>query len=86
MKLRQAAKMHWTAMMKRRWAKKTRGTIPRQRPTGRRKGGKELLMKRNSQAMLARLRGSELPTIRRVVALIDRHNGGLEQEALLIPM
>jgi len=46
---------------------------------------KELLRKINSQTMLARLRRSELPAIRRVVELIDRHNAGLEQEALLIP-
>lgn len=47
---------------------------------------RELLMKRNSQAMLARLRTSKLPAIQRVVALIDRHNAGLEQEGLLIPL
>lgn len=45
----------------------------------------ELLKKANSQAMLARLRTSELVAIRPVVALIDRYNAGLEQEALLIP-
>jgi hypothetical protein len=45
----------------------------------------ELLKKANSQAMLARLRKSELVAIRPVVALIDRYNAGLEQEALLIP-
>ncbi len=38
-----------------------------------------------SRATLARLRGSALPEVRRVVALMDRHNAGLEQEALLIP-
>lgn len=43
-----------------------------------------LLGNRNSQAMLARLRKSELAEIRRVVGLIDRHAAGLEQEALLI--
>jgi len=44
----------------------------------------ELLRKGNSQAMLAQLRRSNLPQIRRVVELIDRYNAGLEQEALLI--
>jgi len=43
-----------------------------------------LLKKVNSQAMLARLRRSELPSVSRVVELIDRHNAGLEQEALLL--
>ncbi len=45
---------------------------------------RELLKKSNSQAMLAQLRRSNLPAIRRVIALIDRHNAGLEQEALLL--
>jgi hypothetical protein len=44
----------------------------------------DLLRKKNSQAMLARLRRSETPAIRRVVELIDRNNAGLEQEALLL--
>ncbi len=43
-----------------------------------------LLYKGNSQAMLAQLRRSELPEVRRVVKLIDQHNAGLEQEALLL--
>lgn len=38
-----------------------------------------------SRSVLARLRGSPLPEVRHVVALIDRHNAGLEQEALLVP-
>jgi Fe-S-cluster containining protein len=45
---------------------------------------RKLLVKRNNQAMLATLRKSEVPEICRVVELIDRHNAGLEQEALLI--
>jgi hypothetical protein len=45
---------------------------------------RELLKKGNSQALLAQLRQSTLPAIRRVVELMDRHNAGLEQEALLI--
>jgi len=45
---------------------------------------RELLEKGNSQAMLAQLRHSDLPAIRRVVKLIDHHNAGLEQEALLL--
>ncbi|MEI6195707.1 MAG: hypothetical protein WCS42_15410 [Verrucomicrobiota bacterium] len=44
----------------------------------------KLLKKGNSQAMLAQLRRSNLPAIRRVVELIDRYNAGLEQEALLV--
>jgi hypothetical protein len=44
----------------------------------------ELLEKGNSRAMLAKLRRSDLPAIRRVVGLIDLHNAGLEQEALLV--
>ena len=43
----------------------------------------ELLNKGNSQAMLAKLRQTDLPPIRHVVALMDRYNAGLEQEALL---
>jgi hypothetical protein len=46
---------------------------------------RELLKKRNSQAILAQLRSSDLPAICRVVELIDRNNAGLEQEALLLP-
>ncbi len=46
----------------------------------------DLLRKRNSQAMLTRLREAKLPAIRRVVELIDRHNAGLEQEALLLAL
>ena len=45
---------------------------------------RELLKKVNSQAMLAQLRRSDLPSVRHVVKLIDRHNAGLEQEALLL--
>lgn len=47
---------------------------------------RELLEKGNSQSMLAQLRRSALPAIQRVVKLIDLHNAGLEQEALLIPI
>lgn len=43
-----------------------------------------LTRKKNSQALLRRLRVSEDPSTRRVVALIERNNAGLEQEALLI--
>jgi hypothetical protein len=42
-----------------------------------------ILAKGRNRAMLASLRDSKLPEVRRVVALIDRHNGCLEQEALL---
>lgn len=47
---------------------------------------RKLLEKGNSQAMLTQLRRSDLPAIRRAVELIDRHNAGLEQEALLIKL
>ena len=47
---------------------------------------RRLLKKGNSQAMLAQLRCSNLPAIRRVIALIDRYNAGLEQEALLVKL
>jgi len=43
-----------------------------------------LLAKVNTRAMLANLRLSNSPEVRQVVALIDRHNAGLEQEALLL--
>jgi len=45
---------------------------------------RELLEKGNSQAMLAQLRSSKLSTVCRVVEMIDRHNAGLEQEALFV--
>jgi hypothetical protein len=44
---------------------------------------RELLQNDSARALLARLRGSGLQEVREVVALIDRHNAGLEQEALL---
>jgi hypothetical protein len=44
----------------------------------------DLLAKTNRQATLAQLRRSESTAFRRVVEMIDRHNAGLEQEALLI--
>lgn len=47
---------------------------------------RELLKKSNSQTMLAQLRRSDSPVVCRVVALIDRYNAGLEQEALLIKL
>jgi hypothetical protein len=45
---------------------------------------RQLLHKRNSQALLAKLRRSECLEVHRVVRLIDDHNAGLEHEALLI--
>jgi hypothetical protein len=45
---------------------------------------RKLLANRSSQAILARIRKSDSPEIRRVVDLMDRHNAGLEQEALLL--
>ena len=44
---------------------------------------RSLLQKVNNQSMLATLRRSTTPEVRQVVALIDQHNAGLEQEALL---
>lgn len=44
----------------------------------------ELLKKERQQFFLSQLRRSTDPSVRRVVALIDRHNAGLEQEALLV--
>lgn len=45
---------------------------------------RQLLHKRNSQALLAKLRSSDCLEVQRVVRLIDGHNAGLEHEALLI--
>jgi hypothetical protein len=45
---------------------------------------RKLLEKRKSQALLTRLRKSGFAEVLRVVELIDRHNAGLEQEALLL--
>lgn len=49
-----------------------------------RRSNRELLKKGNRQAMLAQLRHSNMHPICRVVGLINRHNAGLEQEALLL--
>ena len=43
-----------------------------------------LLDKPKNRALLAKLRHSSIPEIQRVVELMDRHNAGLEQEALLL--
>ena len=43
-----------------------------------------MLSKPHNRAMLAGLQNSPLPEVRRVVALINEHNAGLEQEALLL--
>jgi hypothetical protein len=45
-----------------------------------------LLRKARTRSMLAALRGSTVPEILHVVALIDRYNAGLEQESLLIKL
>jgi len=50
----------------------------------RRFSNRALLQKKHTQGMLATLRRSLRPEVRRVVALIDEHNAGLEQEALLL--
>ncbi len=43
-----------------------------------------LLANPAARASLASLRQSTIPEVRQVVALIDQHNAGLEQEALLV--
>jgi len=43
-----------------------------------------LLDRAHSRSILLRLRSSTTPEVRQVVALIDHHNAGLEQEALLL--
>lgn len=45
---------------------------------------RSLLQKANSQSMLATLRRSTISELCQVVPLIDQHNAGLEQEALLL--
>ena len=47
---------------------------------------RSLLEKTNSRAVLANLRRLPVPEIRKVLELIDRHNAGLEQEALLLEL
>jgi hypothetical protein len=44
----------------------------------------ELLEKPSTQSLLAKLRQSQIAEVRIVLALIEKHNAGLEQEALLI--
>ena len=44
-----------------------------------------LLEKPHIRALLPKLRRSRVPEIRHVLELIERHNAGLEQEALLVP-
>lgn len=44
----------------------------------------DLLRREASQALLPALRASRLPEVRAVLDLIERHNAGLEQEALLL--
>ena len=43
-----------------------------------------LLAKPNSRALLPKLRRSRVPAIRQALELIEQHNAGLEQEALLL--
>jgi hypothetical protein len=44
----------------------------------------ELLQKPSTQTLLAKLRLSRITEVRTVLTLIEKHNAGLEQEALLI--
>lgn len=44
----------------------------------------KLLQKPSTQSLLAQLRQSRIAEVRAVLALIEKHNAGLEQEALLI--
>ncbi len=50
----------------------------------RRHANRALLERPNSRSFMLKLRQSPLPDVRRVIALMDRHNAGLEQESLLI--
>ena len=43
-----------------------------------------ILAKPRSRVLLANLRNSAVPEVRRVLDFIQRHNAGLEQEALLL--
>jgi hypothetical protein len=45
---------------------------------------RQLLEKRKSQVLLSKVRRSDSPDVQKVIGLIDKHNAGLEQEALLI--
>lgn len=49
-----------------------------------RHSNRELLQKPSSQSLLARLRQSQRAEVRAVLKLIEQHNAGLEQEALLL--
>jgi hypothetical protein len=49
-----------------------------------RHANRKLLEKSNSRSLMVKLRQSLLPNVRHVIALMDRHNAGLEQESLLI--
>lgn len=49
-----------------------------------RHSNRELLQKPSTQSLLAKLRLSPIPEVRAVLALIEKHNAGLEQEALFI--
>lgn len=44
----------------------------------------ELLQKSSTQLLLAKLRRCQIPGVQLVLALIEKHNAGLEQEALLL--
>lgn len=45
---------------------------------------RNLLANDNAAGLLRRLRGSDDPDVRRIVGLMDRNNGGLEQEILVM--
>lgn len=45
---------------------------------------RKLMEKRKSQMILGKLRCSDSPAVQKVIGCIDKHNAGLEQEALLI--
>ena len=49
-----------------------------------RHANRSLLDKPNSRAILTSLRRSSCAEVRQVLALIDRNNGALEQEALFV--
>jgi hypothetical protein len=47
-------------------------------------GNSELVRRPASQALLPKLRSAKIPELNRVLELIERHNAGLEQEALFL--
>ena len=75
------------ARIRARLGKRARLHLPPDLPTRfERFSNRNLLDKTNSRALLANLRRSSVPEIRQVLELINRHNAGLEQEALMLDL